>query len=1013
MSMIPRTWFRPRNVLFALALASILWIPFDDAQAAPVCDGADKTACGGRTFPEPVDSDSALQFEETVAGLESLEAEFPDWVEIHVIGQSFGGRDLLVVELTNETASTPVADRDVVLVSQSIHGNEPGGREGGVRWLEDVLRDTTHPSRPHLDDVVVAQLFLNPDGWIAGDDPTPGVPSPNGWVRGNGNGPQVGGDFGGTDLNRNFPWYGWIPNGRTPVSEPETGAVVEAIDDPDGLFFGRNLVASTDIHGEVSTAAALTMLSAGQFDLDAAFNQLQHSNAIDRYVTVELEGDPTFEDYGGPAVVIHASSEFGPNNVGGSGSGFFGDWLAQTEGGASLSTSTIELLNHDGGPGTRATGANLDLLQTYREAVAGIMTALTEQAVTTHDASVTLAGEVGYVRDPSTTTDPILGGERTAMAFFDDLSPELSIPLRQIAPDEVADSLAGLRAVIVPSSAIAADDEHVAALRDFVEDGGDVVLTDSGVELLPGLTEDVADADILRNESNIAVVNFDTPSDGARDHPLIAGIRGRAFMMTEPATLGYQVTGGGDTPSYRVDTDAFEAAGGTTVGVTSSETSVGLLPICDGLVTTIGTLVPPPVNSNRIDYGLNDYGVLDIGYQILVNAIGGDLSIAGTGPGAIPYDNGDNDLDGLRGMACVEPSESASPDPSESASPDPSESASPDPSESASPEPTPTPTESDDDTTRTITRLSGADRVATSVAASRLAFETSDVVLLARADDFPDALAGSVLAAKLRAPLLLTDADTLSDNTASEVLRLDATEVLLLGGESALSTVVADELRDLGVEVRRIAGADRHATARAIAAEIVGEGEAESAVVARSDDFPDALAASNLATAILAPIVLTPPDALHPEAAALLAESVEDGAGVVVAGGPVAIGKDVLDDLTDEGHGSRRVAGDDRHGTAVAFAVEALDLPTRRLDPTFVASSATFPDALAAGPVAAALGGVLVLVDPVDADASRATTTFLTSRRDDLGTVHVLGGDRAISNDVVTTLREATGISLR
>ncbi|CAN5254916.1 hypothetical protein BH23ACT9_BH23ACT9_39160 [soil metagenome] len=51
------------------------------------------------------------------------------------------------------------------------------------------------------------------------------------------------------DVNRQFPWRGFIPSGRVPLAEPEAQAV------------------AADIHGEFIRAAAWIMLSSGQFDL--------------------------------------------------------------------------------------------------------------------------------------------------------------------------------------------------------------------------------------------------------------------------------------------------------------------------------------------------------------------------------------------------------------------------------------------------------------------------------------------------------------------------------------------------------------------------------------------------------------------------------------------------------------------------------------------------------------------------------------------------------------------------
>ncbi|CAN5210167.1 hypothetical protein BH23ACT9_BH23ACT9_37210 [soil metagenome] len=69
------------------------------------------------------------------------------------------------------------------------------------------------------------------------------------------------------------------------------------------------------------------------------------------------------------------------------------------------------------------------------------------------------------------------------------------------------------------------------------------------------------------------------------------------------------------------------AAGGTEVGRTAGAVNVGEIPLGAGTVRTIGTLLPPPVDSPNAPLGLNSYGVLDTGYQILLNTLDADLTI--------------------------------------------------------------------------------------------------------------------------------------------------------------------------------------------------------------------------------------------------------------------------------------------------------------------------------------------------------------------------------------------------
>lgn len=622
-----------RTIAAALAAAALA-IPLlpTAAMASPVCTQLPRAVCGGRVFPEPMQSATALTYAETIAGLESLAAEFPEAVTLDTVGQSFDGAGLYVVEVTAPDGEIPREQRKVVYVSQSIHGNEPGGREGGVRFLEDLLRGV-HPAAALLDRVRLVQVFLNPDGWRAGDhdaalteDPTD-IDSVAIWARGNGNG-LAASDLGGVDLNRQFPWRGWIPGGREPLSEPESRALAEDV--ARRRAAGEDLQVSTDIHGEVTDAAAWIMLSSGQFDLQGMLTQLAHGVAVDTAVDEVLADDQlvTLSKDAGRAVdaaILTASSEFGSPGVGGSGSGFLGDWLAQPEGGDSQSISTIELFALEpSGPGLSSTTFRREIFQIYRDTVTAILGAMMQEAVVDYEVEVQLPGPVGYVVDPTVTVDPVHGEDRTPMDFFTDLAPFVaaSAPLVPLAPDGIdPDALADLAAVVVTSSQLAVNEQAAAALRGFAEGGGSVVVTDAAAALLPALSDDLAAEMVVAGRDDLGQFRRQAP-----DHPLLAGTRENGYLLLEPATLGYAVNSS-DLPVWTVDRTAFEAAGGTTVATgDGGGVLLGQLPVGSGRVVSIGVLLPQPQAHSSIRYGLNSYAPLDVGYQILLNALGATVT---------------------------------------------------------------------------------------------------------------------------------------------------------------------------------------------------------------------------------------------------------------------------------------------------------------------------------------------------------------------------------------------------
>lgn len=119
-------------------------------------------------------------------------------------------------------------------------------------------------------------------------------------------------------------------------------------------------------------------------------------------------------------------------------------------------------------------------------------------------------------------------------------------------------------------------------------------------------------------------------------------------------------------------------------------------------------------------------------------------------------------------------------------------------------------------------RLFGVDRFGTAIAVSKSANVYPGVgraVVLAKAGDYPDALVGSVLSAAKEAPLLFVQGGSLTAATQAEIQRVLATSgtVYVLGDTTSVPESVTTTLTGLGYTVVRYAGADRYATALAVA----------------------------------------------------------------------------------------------------------------------------------------------------------------------------------------------------
>lgn len=154
-------------------------------------------------------------------------------------------------------------------------------------------------------------------------------------------------------------------------------------------------------------------------------------------------------------------------------------------------------------------------------------------------------------------------------------------------------------------------------------------------------------------------------------------------------------------------------------------------------------------------------------------------------------------------------------------------------------------------------RIFGTNRYETAAQVATLFPGGVPAVYVASGVDFPDALAGGAAAALAGVPLLLTEPTSAPQATTDALIRLRPAEVRVLGGEAAVSEAVVSQLRTIVPSVRRIFGADRYATAQALATD--GGRRPAEVLVATADSFPDALAAAPLAARRGAPILLSAP----------------------------------------------------------------------------------------------------------------------------------------------------------
>ncbi len=229
-----------------------------------------------------------------------------------------------------------------------------------------------------------------------------------------------------------------------------------------------------------------------------------------------------------------------------------------------------------------------------------------------------------------------------------------------------------------------------------------------------------------------------------------------------------------------------------------------------------------------------------------------------------------------------------------------------------------------------------------------------------------------------------------------------AIQATVLGGTSVLPDTIRDRAQVVAGSSRRIAGSDRFATAVSVSKAIAPSG-AREVVLASGMDFPDALSAAPLASRLRGPLLLTTRDRLPPSVATELTRL--KPTRITVVGGAGAVSQSVADAAVRAVGGStvyvHRLAGTDRYTTSAKVASQF----AAGSGGAVLASGATFPDGVSAGPVAAALRGPLLLTAP---------SALPAAVRDQLARIQparlvVAGGTGAVSASAVRTAESATG----
>lgn len=324
-----------------------------------------------------------------------------------------------------------------------------------------------------------------------------------------------------------------------------------------------------------------------------------------------------------------------------------------------------------------------------------------------------------------------------------------------------------------------------------------------------------------------------------------------------------------------------------------------------------------------------------------------------------------------------------------------------------------------------VVSLFGENAYQTAVAISQETFKSSTSVVIANDRDYMDSMSATGLAGVLDCPILLVNADTgLYDEVKAELERLGVEKVYIIGGEHAVTKDLESQL-GTDIETQRVFGNEAPDTSVACANEIQKLGGSLGyAIVARSDNFQDALSMSSFAYAHKAAIILAP--STEGSAATSLPEG---GAAVLQAATEnvfIAGGEGAIDDSTVAGvvNDAVRIWGEDGYDTSNQIATYMV--ANNLLKPASVtvangSQAARGLDALAGAALAGKTNGVILLAngsehtDTMGAQDfttinegpdSQDTQSFLKANADSVSLVYTLGGSYVMPQSAIDTIAE-------
>lgn len=256
-----------------------------------------------------------------------------------------------------------------------------------------------------------------------------------------------------------------------------------------------------------------------------------------------------------------------------------------------------------------------------------------------------------------------------------------------------------------------------------------------------------------------------------------------------------------------------------------------------------------------------------------------------------------------------------------------------------------------------------------------------------------DALTAAPLARKLRAPIFLTNGVSLDSAALSKIRSLGVKSVYITSGTAVIKSSIETQLKSNGVKyIYRLGGASRYETSVNIAKAVGNKG---SIMVARGDEYADALSAATIAASQGIPILLSDKSSLPKSISDYVTSNSISTTYVLGLQGALS------DNVANKLPNPKRLGGQNRYDTNISMIKEFED--DLDYSKVYIAAggNANLVDALAGSPLASMSSSPVILTNSVLPDSAQ---NYLKIELNTDSDIEIFGGLAAVPEAVSDSL---------